>query len=994
MTANGWLQIACFLLAVFLVTPLLGGFMARVFTRQRTWLDPVCRPIERFVYRLTGVDEAHEMRWTEYAASLILFSAVSMFALYAMQRLQPVLPFNPQRFGGVAPDLAFNTAASFTTNTNWQAYSGESAMSYFTQMAGLAYQNFVSAAAGIAVAIAFIRGIAQKEKDTLGNFWVDLVRATLWVLLPIAIVGSLFLVSQGVVQNLKGYDTAAVVDPQTATALDGSGIPRTTVVIAQTIAQGPVASQEIIKQFGTNGGGFFNANSAHPFENPTPLSNFVAMLGIFAISSGLTYTLGSMTGSRGHGWAVWAAMAFLFVAGVTVAYWAEARGNPMLTRAGADQSATTLQPGGNMEGKEVRFGIANTALFATATTDASCGAVNGWHDSFTPLGGLVPLANIQLSEVVFGGVGAGMYGILVYIILAVFIAGLMVGRTPEYLGKKIQAFEVQMAMLTVLVFSLLILTFTAISSVSPGFGTSSIANAGPHGLSEMLYAYSSAAANNGSAFGGISVNTGVVQHHARPRDAVRPVLHDRPAAGDCRQPRTQEADSSLTRNVSGHHAALHRPAGGRRPDRRCLDLLSRSQPRPGGRALHDERRAGVLMAAQKASVWDTQIVGRAIADSIRKLHPRVMARNPVMFVVEIGSVLTTLRLVADAGSGGGDIGFEVQITVWLWLTVLFANFAEAMAEGRGKAQADTLRRAKTETVANRELPDRTYETVPAPSLRKGDIVRVAAGGVIPADGDMIEGVASVDESAITGESAPVIRESGGDRSAVTGGTKVLSDWIRVAVTVNPGETFLDRMIALVEGAERQKTPNEIALNILLAGLTIVFLIAVVTLQPFAIYSHAPQIGLRAGVAAGLPDSHDDRRAAVGNRHRRHGPPGAAQRARDVGTCGGSGRRRAHAAARQDRHDHAGQPASGRVHPAAGRQRGDARRCRAARVAAGRDARGPLDRRAGEGEVRPPRARAVAGAGDVRAVHGADADVGCRPACGRLARSAPAAWRWR
>jgi K+-transporting ATPase ATPase A chain len=490
MTVNGWLQILFFLLAIFLVAPPLGSFMSKVFARERTWLDPVLRPIERLVYRAAGVDETHEMRWTEYAVALLLFSVVSMLVLYLIERTQQLLPFNPQGFGAVAPDLAFNTAASFTTNTNWQAYSGESTMSYFTQMAGLAYHNFVSAAVGISVAIAFIRGLAEKEKDTIGNFWVDLVRCSLWVLLPICLVASLLYVSQGAVQNLKSYDTVQTVEGA-----------------KQIIAQGPVASQEAIKQFGTNGGGFFNANSAHPFENPTPLSNFLAMFGIFAISSGLTYTLGSMTGSRAHGWAVWAAMAFLFLAGVTTVYWAEAHGNPLLTAAGADQTVSATAPGGNMEGKEVRFGIANTALFATATTDASCGAVNGWHDSFTPLGGLVPLANIQLSEVVFGGVGAGMYGVLVYIILAVFIAGLMVGRTPEYLGKKIQAFEVQMAMLTVLIFSLLILTFTAISSVSTGFGTSSIYNPGPHGLSEILYAYSSAAANNGSAFGGISVNT-------------------------------------------------------------------------------------------------------------------------------------------------------------------------------------------------------------------------------------------------------------------------------------------------------------------------------------------------------------------------------------------------------------------------------------------------------------------------------------------------------
>jgi K+-transporting ATPase ATPase A chain len=490
MTANGWFQILFFLAVIAAITPPLGAYMTRVFARERTWLDVVLRPIEWLIYRTTGVDETREMRWTEYAAALLLFSAVSMLALYGMQRLQAVLPWNPQRLPGVPPDLAFNTAASFTTNTNWQAYSGESTMSYLTQMAGLAYHNFVSAAVGIAVAIAFIRGIARKEQHTIGNFWVDLVRGTLWILLPVCLVVAFVLISQGVVQNLKPYDSVQTVEG-----------------VKQVIAQGPVASQEAIKQFGTNGGGFFNANSAHPFENPTPLSNLVAMLGIFAISSGLTYTLGSMTGARRHGWAVWGAMAFLFLAGVTVAYWAEARGNPMLNALGADQTVSALAPGGNMEGKETRFGIANTALFATITTDASCGAVNGWHDSFTPLGGLVPLANIQLSEVVFGGVGAGMYGVLVYVILSVFIAGLMVGRTPEYLGKKIQAFEVQMAMLTVLIFSLVILTFTAFSSVSPSFGTSSVLNPGPHGLSEMLYAYSSAAANNGSAFGGISVNT-------------------------------------------------------------------------------------------------------------------------------------------------------------------------------------------------------------------------------------------------------------------------------------------------------------------------------------------------------------------------------------------------------------------------------------------------------------------------------------------------------
>ncbi len=505
MTANGWLQIALFFGLVLAVTKPLGVFMSRVFNRERTFLDPVLRPLERLIYRCTAVDENREMHWTEYATAMLLFSVVSMLLLYLIQRIQGWLPFNPQHFGAVnPPHLAFNTAASFTTNTNWQAYSGESTMSYFTQMAGLAYHNFVSAAVGIALAIAFIRGVARRERNTIGNFWVDLVRGCLWILLPVCVVGALLLVSQGVVQNLRAYDTAVLVEPQTVTTTDANGRTSTQRVTEQKIAQGPVASQEIIKEFGTNGGGFFNANSAHPFENPTPVTNLIEMFCIFAISSGLTYTLGRMTGSQRHGWAVWAAMAILFLAGVTTAYWAEAQGNPLVR--GVDQHASISQSGGNMEGKEVRFGIANTALFATITTDASCGAINGWHDSFTPIGGLVPLLNMMLSEVIFGGVGAGMYGMLIYIVLAVFIAGLMVGRTPEYLGKKIEAYDVKMAMLVVLIFPLVILLFAGISAVK-GFGTSSILNPGPHGLSELLYAFTSGTANNGSAFGGLSVNT-------------------------------------------------------------------------------------------------------------------------------------------------------------------------------------------------------------------------------------------------------------------------------------------------------------------------------------------------------------------------------------------------------------------------------------------------------------------------------------------------------
>ncbi len=512
MTVNGWLQIIVYLAVIFALTKPLGIFMARVFNRERTFLDPILRPIERLMYSLTAVDDEHEMRWTEYAFSMLLFSGVSMLVLYLIQRVQLVLPLNPQKLAGVVPDLAFNTAASFTTNTNWQNYGGEATMSYLTQMAGLAYHNFTSAAVGIALAIAFIRGISRREKGTIGNFWVDLTRTTLWVLLPACIIYAMLLVSQGVVQNFRPYDTAKLVEPQQVQKLGADAKPVTgqdgkpvmDTVTDQVIAQGPVASQEAIKMLGTNGGGFFNANSAHPFENPTPLSNFLQMLSIFAIPAGLTYTLGRMTGSARHGWAVWAAMAILFLAGVTTAYWAEAKGNPLLK--GVDQQASVMQSGGNMEGKEVRFGIADSTLFATITTDASCGAINSWHDSYTPLGGMVPLVNIMLSETVFGGVGAGLYGILIYVVLAVFIAGLMVGRTPEYLGKKIEAYDVKMAMLVTLVFPLVILVLAGISSVA-GFGTSSISNAGPHGLSQILYAFTSMAGNNGSAFGGLNGNT-------------------------------------------------------------------------------------------------------------------------------------------------------------------------------------------------------------------------------------------------------------------------------------------------------------------------------------------------------------------------------------------------------------------------------------------------------------------------------------------------------
>ncbi|HTY55465.1 MAG TPA: potassium-transporting ATPase subunit KdpA [Candidatus Binataceae bacterium] len=490
MLTNAVLQVGIFLLLVILVTVPLGAYMTKVFAREPTFLDPALGPIERLIYKICGVHPEIEMTWYEYTADMLLFSLAGMIALYGFERLQSVLPLNPQGLAAVPPVLAFNTAASFTTNTNWQAYSGETTMSYLTQMAGLAFHNFVSAATGIAMAIAIIRGFVRRTAKTLGNFWVDLVRATLWLLLPLCIVFALVLVWQGVPDNFSAYTHAKTVEG-----------------VEQVVAQGPVASQEIIKELGTNGGGFFNANSSHPYENPTPLSNLIEMLAIFAIGAGLTNTFGRMAGDTRQGWALFGAMALLFLMGAATAIWSEQRGNPELAALGINQTASPDDSsGGNMEGKETRFGIVNSALWATITTDTSCGAVNSMHDSFTPLGGMIPLINMQLGEIIFGGVGSGLYGMLVMAVLSVFIAGLMVGRTPEYLGKKIEAREMKLAMLYVLIFPGVILFATAASVVLPA-GLSSISNAGTHGFSQILYAYTEAAANNGSAFAGLNANT-------------------------------------------------------------------------------------------------------------------------------------------------------------------------------------------------------------------------------------------------------------------------------------------------------------------------------------------------------------------------------------------------------------------------------------------------------------------------------------------------------
>jgi len=509
MTLQGWLQIGAFFAVIALLARPVGVYMARVFEGERTFLDPILAPCERLLYKLTGVNPAEEMNWKQYGVAMLMFSGVSMLLLYMMERVQGLLPlWNPQKLAGVEQALAFNTAASFTTNTNWQSYVPETTMSYLTQMAGLAYHNFASAAVGMALAIAFVRGIAGRETNSLGNFWVDATRSITRILLPGSIVLALLFVSQGVIQNFRPYDTAKLVQPQNVTVTGTDGKTSVQVVTTQTIAQGPVASQEAIKMLGTNGGGFFNTNSAHPFENPTPFSNFLQMIAIFIIPAGLTVTLGRMTKSPRHGWAVFAAMAVLFGAGVLVAYSAEAHGNPLLKHTNAVVSAQSgaQQSGGNMEGKEVRFGIANSALFATVTTDASCGAVNAMHDSFLPLGGLVPLTNILLGEIVFGGVGAGLYGVLIFVVLSVFIAGLMVGRTPEYLGKKIESYDVQMAMLYTLIFPLIILVMAAVSMLRPE-GLAAVTNNGPHGLSQILYAFTSATGNNGSAFAGLNATS-------------------------------------------------------------------------------------------------------------------------------------------------------------------------------------------------------------------------------------------------------------------------------------------------------------------------------------------------------------------------------------------------------------------------------------------------------------------------------------------------------
>jgi K+-transporting ATPase ATPase A chain len=497
MTPFIWLQIGLYLIVLLLLVKPLGSFMARVYEGERTFLSPVLGPVERFIYRLIGVKPQEEMDWKTYAFAMLLFSLVGLITLYGLQRLQAILPLNPQNLGAVAPDLSFNTSVSFNTNTNWQSYGGETTMSYLTQMIGLAVHNFLSAAIGMAVLVALIRGFVKHTAQTIGNAWVDMTRSTLYILIPLSLILAVVLVSQGVVQTFGSSQKAQLLQP----TQDANG----QTVTEQVIAVGPAASQIAIKQLGTNGGGFFNVNSAHPLENPTPLSNFLEMLALLLIPAALCYTFGKMVKDTRQGWALLTAMTLIFVVMMTVAVWAEQSGNPVLTKLGVDQTASATQPGGNMEGKEVRFGITNSALWATATTSVSNGSVNSMHDSFTPLGGLVPMWMMQLGEVVFGGVGSGLYGMLAFVIVAVFIAGLMIGRTPEYLGKKIESYEMKMASLMVLIPVVVVLLGTAVAVLVP-LGKSAVFNPGPHGFSEILYAFSSAGNNNGSAFAGLGTN--------------------------------------------------------------------------------------------------------------------------------------------------------------------------------------------------------------------------------------------------------------------------------------------------------------------------------------------------------------------------------------------------------------------------------------------------------------------------------------------------------
>ena len=814
----GWLQLGLLVAALAACYVPIGNYMAHIFTTDKHWR------VERGCTSSIGVNPENDQKWSSYVRSVLAFSLISVLFLYGIERLQQYLLLS-EGMKGVPPALAWNTAASFVTNTNWQNYSGESTMGYLTQMSGLAVQNFMSAAVGIVIAIALVRGFMRSKTDKLGNFWVDTTRITIRYLIPLAVVGGIILMASGVIDNLSSYHTV--------TTLSGAH---------QTIVGGPVASQEVIKDAGNNGGGFFNANSAHPFENPNPFTNWFEIFLLLLTAFCLPRTFGKMVKDNRQGYALLAVMVVIWLAAVGGISFFETQGAGL-----APQLAH-----GAMEGKNVVFGTQGSSLFAASTTVTSTGSVNSFHDSFTAFGGGIADFDIALGEVAPGGVGAGLYGILILAMVTVFVGGLMVGRTPEYIGKKIRPTEMKYA---ALYFLTLPVTdpdsHRTVDRAEDAAGVDTQPRpARPDGDPVRVHI------DGEQQWLGLrraDDQHRLVQHGRRDRDADRQVR-----SGDLRaRPGRIPGQTATRARKRGHaryqEAAVRRHARRRHPHPRRPDLLPRTRPRP-------VRRRTALMSVTTTpdapmgknlsdgqphrvsggSLLSPGTLWKATPDAFKKLDPRVQIKNPVMFVVEVGALLTLYTAITNPSI------FNWTIVVWLWLTVVFANMAEAVAEGRGKAQAETLRKTKRETVARRLVgwqpgqKEMREEPVPGTQLTLGDYVVVEAGEIIPGDGDVVEGVASVDESAITGESAPVIRESGGDRSAVTGGTKVLSDRIVVKITSKPGETFIDRMIALVEGAKRQKTPNEIALNILLAALTIIFMLAVVTLQPMAFYSGAPQ----------------------------------------------------------------------------------------------------------------------------------------------------------
>ena len=795
---TGWIPAIIVNIALAAFYAPLGRYMAHVFTSDKDWA------VERAIYKVTGVRSEGKQRWTNYAYSVLAFSAVSVLGLYFLQRIQGRLPL-AHGVGPVDPDQAWNTAASFTSNTNWQSYAGETTMSQLTQMAGLGVQNFVSAAVGISVSIALVRGLANRAGDgIIGNFWVDLVRTCVRILVPMAAVGAVILITQGVLQNFNA--------PITVNTVSGG---------TQTIPGGAVASQEVIKELGTNGGGYFNANAAHPFENPTMWSNMLEIFLILVIPVSLTRTFGIMVRDHRQGWALLSTMAVLFFASFAVI--------------ASQELALTSAQGAGLEGKELRLGILPSAFFGTATTMTSTGAVDSFHSSYSPLGDGMLLLNMMLGEIMPGGVGSGLYGILVIAILTVFIAGLMVGRTPEYLGKRIGVKEITRVCLYILVMPTLVLAGVSISTLLPGT-REALSTSGPHAFTELTYAFTSASNNNGSAFAGLNADTwwfNISLGLAMLLGRFIPIVMVLALAGLFAEQRPAAPNSGTLPTHRPQFVGDHR----NHHHRQCIDVPSypRSWTFDGGSVMSNSFSPAQLSQAAPLA--------------LKKMDPRSLIKVPVMFLVEVGALFTLVLAIVQPSF------FTWSITVWLWLTTFFAVLAEAVAEGRGKAQADALRNSRTEADAFRiavagdsSVPslsavlssDATPTQVASELLSPGDVVFVKAGNVIPADGDVLEGAASIDESAVTGESAPVIRESGGDRSAVTGGTRVLSDAITIKITSKPGESFLDRMIGLVEGAERSKTPNEMALGTLLHVLTLIFLVVVLALAPMAAFNGAEQ----------------------------------------------------------------------------------------------------------------------------------------------------------